>query len=217
MVQARDEKDKLSEDELTSMAFLMIVAGHETTVSVIGNSMYLLMTQPDQARKLRQDPSLLPGALEEFLRLEPPVPVATIRAAVSPIDIGDTQVAPGELVVLNLQSANRDESQFTNADQLDMTRSAGRHLTFGHGIHFCLGAPLARLECETAIGTLLRRFPDLHLAVPATELSWSQGLFVHRLETLPLAFGRPAPEDFGARGELAGSTASASPRSGHFG
>ena len=187
MVQARDEEDKLSEDELTSMAFLMIVAGHETTVSLIGNAMYLLMSQPDQADKLRADPSLLPGAIEEFLRLEPPVPVATIRAATSPIDIGGTTVAPGEMVVLNLQSANRDETQFTNADELDLARSAGRHLTFGHGIHFCLGAPVARLESELAIGTLLHRFPRLRLARPTSELAWSQGLFVHRLETLPLA------------------------------
>jgi len=206
MVQARDEKDKLSEDELTSMAFLMIVAGHETTVSLIGNGMYLLMSQPDQARKLRADPGLLPGAIEEFLRLEPPVPLATIRAAVSPIDIGGTTVAPGEMVVLNLQSANRDESQFANADQLDLGRSGGRHLTFGHGIHYCLGAPLGRLECELAVGTLLRRFPDLRLAVPAAELTWSQGLFVHRMETLPLVFDRQTAGDRAGHSDPVGST-----------
>jgi len=189
MVQACDEGDRLSENELCSMSFLMIVAGHETTVGLIGNGMWLLMTEPDRAQRLRADPGLIPGAVEEFLRLDSPVPFANIRAALSPVDIGGTRVEPGELVMLGLQSANRDESQFAAADQLDMTRTSGRHMAFGHSIHYCLGAPLARLEGELAIGTLLRRFPDLRLAVPAAELTWSQSMFVHRLDALPLAFG----------------------------
>ncbi|MFL6111663.1 MAG: cytochrome P450 [Catenulispora sp.] len=189
MIQARDEQDELSEDELTSMAFLMIVAGQETTASLVGTAMFLLTTQTDLAGRLRADPGLLPGAIEEFLRLEAPIPVATVRAAADRLDIGGTAVAPGEIVVLGLQSANRDESRFPNADRFDLDRSAGRHMSFGHSIHYCLGAPLARLESELAVGTLLRRFPDLRLAVPAAELTWSEGMFIHRLETLPLVFG----------------------------
>jgi cytochrome P450 len=189
MIQARDEGDALSEDELTSMATLMIIAGHDTTLSLIGNGIYLLMLEPDRAEKLRADPGLLSGAIEEFLRLESPVPVANIRAALSPVDIGGAHVQPGELVIIGLQSANRDKAEFAAPDRFDMARESGHQLAFGHGIHYCLGAPLARLEGEIAIGTLLRRFPDLRLAVPAAELTWSQSLFVHRLNELPLAFG----------------------------
>ena len=186
MIQARDEGDALTEDELTSMATLMIIAGHDTTLGLIGNGMYRLMTEPDQAEKLRAEPGLLPGAIEEFLRLESPVPVANIRAALQPIDFGATRVEPGELVIIGLQAGNRDDAEFAAPDQLDLTRSSGRHLAFGQGIHYCLGAPLARLEGELAIGALLRRFPNLRLAVPATELRWKQALFVHRLDTLTL-------------------------------
>jgi len=188
MIQARDEGDALTEDELTSMATLMIIAGHDTTLSLIGNGMYLLMIEPERARRLRAEPGLLPDAIDEFLRLESPVPFGNIRAAVSPIDFGETRVQPGEVVIIGLQSANRDQAQFAAPDGYDVTREGGRHLAFGHGIHYCLGAPLARLEAELAIGTLLRRFPDLRLAVPPTDLTWSQALFVHRLDALPLAF-----------------------------
>jgi cytochrome P450 len=189
MIQARDEGDALTEDELTSMATLMIIAGHDTTLGLIGSGMYRLMTEPNQAEKLRAEPSLLPGAIDEFLRLESPVPVANIRAALSPIDFGATRVEPGELVIIGLQAGNRDEAEFAAPDRFDMTRASGRHLAFGQGIHYCLGAPLARLEGELAIGALLRRFPKLRLAVPATELRWNQALFVHRLDTLTLALG----------------------------
>jgi cytochrome P450 len=189
MIQARDEGDALTEDELTSMATLMIIAGHDTTLGLIGNGMYRLMTEPDQAERLRAEPGLLPGAIEEFLRLESPVPVANVRAALCPIDFGATRVEAGELVIIGLQAGNRDEAEFAAPDQFEMTRASGRHLAFGQGIHYCLGAPLARLEGELAIGALLRRFPSLRLAVPAAELRWNQALFVHRLDTLTLALG----------------------------
>ncbi|HEV3170966.1 MAG TPA: cytochrome P450 [Actinocrinis sp.] len=189
MIQARDEGDALSEDELTAMATVMIIAGHDTTLSLIGNGIYLLMIEPDRAEKLRADPGLIPAAIEEFLRLESPVPVANIRAALSPVDIGGAHVEPGELVIIGLQAANRDKAEFAAPDRFDMARAPGHQLAFGYGIHYCLGAPLARLEGELAIGTLLRRFPDLRLAVPAAELTWSRALFVHRLNELPLAFG----------------------------
>ncbi|WP_073838779.1 cytochrome P450 family protein [Micromonospora sp. CB01531] len=186
LIRARDENDALSANELTATIFLMIVAGHDTTLSLIGNGVYLLMQKPDRAAQLRADPSLLPAAIEEFLRLESPVPVANFRAAVNSFDIGGTRISAGDLVVISLQAANRNDSQFSDPSRFDLARTKGRHLAFGHGIHFCLGAPLARLEGELAIGTLLKRFPDLRLAVPAAELTWSQAPFIHRLDKLPL-------------------------------
>jgi cytochrome P450 len=186
LIRARDESGALSENELTAMIFLMIIAGHDTTLSLIGSGVYLLMTKPDRAARLREDPSLLPATIEEFLRLESPVPTANFRAAVDSFEIGGTRISAGDLVAISLQVANRDDSQFSDPSRLDPARTEGRQLAFGHGTHFCLGAPLARLEGELAIGTLLKRFPDLRLAVPAAELTWSQASFVHRLEQLPL-------------------------------
>lgn len=193
LIRARDEGDALSANELTATIVLMIIAGHDTTLSLIGNGVYLLMTQPDRAARLREDPSLLPAAIEEFLRLESPVPAANFRAAVESFDIAGTQILAGDLVAISLQAANRDDSRFSDPARLDPTRAQGRHLAFGHGIHFCLGAPLARLEAELAIGELLKRFPDLRLAVPSAELAWSQATFVHRLDTLPLLLTSPNP------------------------
>ena len=187
LIQARDDGEALSEDELTSMVFLMVIAGHDTTVGLIGNGVYLLMNDPEQLAALRDDPSRLPAAIEEFLRLESPVPFGTFRAAVDSFEIAGTPIAAGELVLISLQSANLSPAQFTDPERLDPDRSQGRHLAFGHGIHYCLGAPLARLEAEAAIGNLLRRFPDMHLEVPAAELTWSRSAFVHRLDVLPLA------------------------------
>ncbi|MEU5941314.1 cytochrome P450 [Micromonospora sp. NPDC047548] len=186
LIRARDESDALSANELTATIFLMIVAGHDTTLSLIGNGVHLLMKKPGRAARLREDPSLLPAAIEEFLRLESPVPVANFRAAVSSFDIGGTHISAGDLVAISLQAANRDDSQFADPSRFDPARRKGRHLAFGHGIHYCLGAPLARLEGELAIGALLKRFPDLRLAVPAAELTWSQAPFIHRLDRLPL-------------------------------
>ncbi|MFG2044848.1 cytochrome P450 [Dactylosporangium sp. NPDC048998] len=186
LIRARDERDALTANELTSTIFLMIVAGHDTTVSLIGNGVYLLMKQPDLAARLREDAGRLPGAIEEFLRLESPVPTANMRAAVESFDLGGTRISAGDLVAIDLQAANRDSARFTDPARLDPARAHGRHLAFGHGIHFCLGAPLARLEGELAIGTLLRRFPGLRLAVPAAEMTWSQATFVHRPDALPL-------------------------------
>jgi cytochrome P450 len=186
LIRARDEGGALSENELTAMIFLMIIAGHDTTVSLIGNGVYLLMAEPDRAARLREDPSLLPAAIEEFLRLESPVPAANFRAAIDSFEIGGTRISAGDLVAISLQVANRDDSQFSDPSRFDPARAEGRQLAFGHGTHFCLGAPLARLEGELAIGALLKRFPELRLAVPAADLTWSQASFVHRLETLPL-------------------------------
>lgn len=186
LIRARDENDALSANELTATIFLMIVAGHDTTLSLIGNGVYLLMTEPERAAQLRAEPGQLPAAIEEFLRLESPVPTANFRVALESFEIGGTRIAAGDMVLISLQSANRDLSKFPDPAGLDPARAQGRHLAFGHGIHFCLGAPLARIEAEQAIGALLNRFPKLRLAVPPAELTWSQAMFVHRLDTLPL-------------------------------
>jgi len=158
----------------------------DTTLSLIGNGVYLLLTKSERAARLRAEPGLLPAAIEEFLRLESPVPTANFRVALESFEIGGTRIAAGDMVLISLQSANRDLSKFPDPAGLDPARAQRRHLAFGHGIHFCLGAPLARIEAEQAIGTLLNRFPQLRLAVPPAELTWSQAMFVHRLDTLPL-------------------------------
>jgi cytochrome P450 len=187
LIRARDGAEALSEDELTSMVFLMVIAGHDTTVGLIGNGVYLLLNDPEQLEAVRADPSRLPAAIEEFLRMESPVPIGTFRAAVDSFELAGTRIAAGDLVAISLQSANLSPAQFTEPERLDPGRSQGRHLAFGHGIHYCLGAPLARLEAQAAIGALLRRFPALRLEVPAAELTWSRSAFVHRLDALPLA------------------------------
>ena len=185
LIQARDAGEALSEDELTSTVFLLILAGHDTTLSLIGSGLLLLLTHPDQAERLRTDPQQLPRAVDEFLRLESPVPMSNFRHATESFELGGTRIEAGETVAISLQSASRDESAFSGADRLDTQRAEARHLAFGHGIHFCLGAQLARLEGELAIGAMLRRFPQLALAVPADSLAWRTGLFVHGPIELP--------------------------------
>jgi cytochrome P450 len=195
LIQVRDSGDdgtggdRLSEVELVSMAFLLLVAGHETTVNLIGNGVLALLRNPDQLRALRADPGLLAGAVEEFLRFESPVNLATFRYTVAPVRLGGVEIPAGEFVLVSLGAANRDSERFADADRLDVTRGAGGHLAFGHGIHFCLGAPLARLEGQVAIGRLLDRFPDLALAVDPDELRWRDSTLLRGLESLPLRLG----------------------------
>ncbi|WP_033295576.1 cytochrome P450 family protein [Amycolatopsis jejuensis] len=186
LVHATDEGDSLSEDELVSMAFLLLVAGHETTVNLIGNAAFALLRAPEQAAKLRADPSLLPGAVEEFLRFDGPINIATVRFTVEDVEADGVTIPAGEFVHISLLSANRDESRFPDAAELDVTRPPGGHLAFGHGIHYCVGAPLARLEAEIALGSLLRRFPQLSLAVAEEEVSYRPSSLVHGLVELPV-------------------------------
>jgi cytochrome P450 len=168
------------------MAFLLLIAGHETTVNLIGNGVLALLRNPDQLRALRADPGLIAGAVEEFLRYESPVNLATFRYTTAPVRIGDVEIPAGEFVLVSLGAANRDGGRFAEADRLDVTRGAGGHLAFGHGIHFCLGAPLARLEGQVAIGRLFDRFPDLALAVDPDELRWRDSTLLRGLDSLPL-------------------------------
>lgn len=186
LVRAEEAGDVLSEDELLAMVFLLLVAGYETTVNLIASGTLALLQHPDQAERLRREPELAKPAIEELLRFTSPVDVATERYTRAELRIGEVTIPPGELVLAMLGSANRDERQFENPDTLDLAREPNRHLAFGQGIHYCLGAPLARVEGQIALTTLLARLPDLRLAVPADELRWRRGLFLRGLVALPV-------------------------------
>ena len=186
LVHVSDEGDQLSEDELVSMAFLLLFAGHETTVHLLGNAVHQLLTNPKQQELLRGDPGLLPGAVEEFLRIGSPIHIATLRFTTEAVAVDDVEIPAGEFVMISLLAANADEARFDDPRELDVTRPAGGHLAFGHGIHYCLGAPLARLEGEIAIGRLLARFPSLRLAVEPADLHWRTSTLVHGLRELPV-------------------------------
>ncbi|MFC0104795.1 cytochrome P450 family protein [Kibdelosporangium aridum] len=169
LIAVRDGGDKLSDDELTSMVYLLLVAGHETTVNLIATGIYNLLRHPDQLAKLRADRSLLPAAVEELLRYDSPAMITFPAKANAPVQIGDVTIQPGEVVLPTVWTANRDANRFSSPDTLDITREDNQHMAFGHGIHHCLGAPLARLEARIAINDLLDRFPKLRLADPVEE------------------------------------------------
>ncbi|SER98665.1 cytochrome P450 family protein [Actinokineospora terrae] len=184
LVEARSDGDRLSENELLSMAFLLLLAGHETTVNLIANGVLSLLQSPAQAAALRANPALLPRAVEELLRFESPVNTATMRYTTEPIVVAGVEIPADEFVVVALSSANRDDTAFPDPDVLDIERDLNTHLAFGHGIHYCVGAPLARMEGEVAIGALLARFPDL--ALTSTPLTWRESTIVRSLHTLPV-------------------------------
>jgi cytochrome P450 len=186
LIAVRDEGDRLSENELTSTIFILLIAGHETTVNLIGNAVYLLLSERDRWEQLRANLDLLPEAIEEFLRYESPVETATARITAEPVEIGGTLIPAGEVVLISLLAGNRDSDQFSDPNQLDITRSKNQHLAFGHGIHYCLGAPLARLEAQVALGTLLTRYPSLHLATTPDQLHWRPGILMRGLSELPV-------------------------------
>jgi cytochrome P450 len=166
----------------------LLVAGHETTVNLIGNGMLALLQHPDQLQKLKDDPSLIKPAIEELLRYDGPVETSTERFAREVIAIGGTVIPKGEMVMVVIASADHDPERFADPDELDITRADNKHLAFGKGIHFCLGAPLARMEGQIAIGTLLRRMPDLRLADSPESLTWRPGMVLRGLEGLPVEF-----------------------------
>jgi cytochrome P450 PksS len=204
LARAEEAGDTLSEDELVAMVFLLLVAGHETTVNLIGNGTLALLQHPDQLEKLRNDPTLIKSAVEELLRYGNPVDMATERYAREDVTIAGVTIPRGDMVHAVIASANRDERQFLNPDVLDLTREPNKHLAFGLGAHFCLGAPLARLEGQIAINTLLRRVPDLRLAVASGVLRWRRGLVVRGLEALPVTFGQHGGQGAGQRVSEAG-------------
>ncbi|MCV7298399.1 cytochrome P450 [Mycobacterium barrassiae] len=185
LVHLRDEGDQLSEEELLGTAFLLIVAGYETTVNLIGNGVLALLQHPDQLDAVRADRTLLPAAVEEILRFESPLNTATVRFTAEPVDVGDVVIPAGQLVLIALQAANRDERRFVNADRFDIFRKNNRHIAFGHGIHFCVGAPLARVEGEVALDRLLTRFGDIRLAADA-PLTYRPSTLMRGLQALPV-------------------------------
>jgi cytochrome P450 len=186
LVQARDDGDELNDRELVSMAFLLLVAGHETTVNLIGNGTYALLRNKSQFDALREDRSAIPAAVEEFLRFDGPVGWATPRYTDEPVRIGDTDIPAGEIVYIALAAANHDPARYRGADDLDITTNASRHLAFGHGIHFCVGAPLARLEAQIAFAALLDRFPHLSLADAGFTPDWQISTIIRGLAELPV-------------------------------
>jgi cytochrome P450 len=188
LVRAEDEGDRLTENELTSMVVLLIVAGHETTVSLITNAVYVLLTHREALDSLRADPELLPGAVEELLRFESPVERTITRWVAVDTELGGTAVCRGDLVIAVVGSANRDEARFPQAGRLELDRENVKHVAFGRGPHFCLGAPLARLETEVALGTLLERLPGLRLAIADEDLYWRPIPLFRSLASLPVAW-----------------------------
>ena len=183
LVEAEEAGDRLTERELLATCVLLYVAGHETTVNLVGNGLLALLRHPDEWRRLREDSTLLPGAIEELLRYDGPVQ-RTGRTAGEDVEIGGVAIAAGTLVLAMLGAANRDPAQFADPDRLDVTRDEPRHLAFGAGIHYCLGASLARLEGQVAIGAVLRRFSGLTLDVECPV--WRPSSALRGLETLPV-------------------------------
>ena len=163
LVEVTDDGDQLSEDELLATAYLLILAGYETTVNLIGNGLLALLHNPSELELLRANPSRLPDAVEEFLRFESPLNIATVRFTTVGIRVDDVDIPADELVMIAPLAANHDGDQFDKPDRLDITRKPNAHLAFGHGIHYCIGAPLARLEAEIALGRLLARFDRITL------------------------------------------------------
>jgi cytochrome P450 len=189
LIQVSDDGDQLSAGELLTMIFLLIQAGFETTVNLIGNGVLALLRHPAQLALLRSDPTLLPGAVEEFLRYESPLNIATNRFTTEPVRAGGAEIPAGQPVFVSLLAANHDRRQFPDPGRLDITRPPGAHLAFGHGIHHCVGAPLARLEGQIAIGALLRRFPGLALAAEPEDLRWRDSHLMRGLHELPVRLG----------------------------
>ena len=192
LVQVEEAGEQLSEDELVAMIFLLLVAGHETTVHFIGNAVLALLTHSSEKEKLQNAPGLIPTAVEELLRHSGPLETATERYAREDVSISGVRIPRGSLVYAVIASANRDERQFDQPDLLDLSRQPNKHLAFGLGVHYCLGAPLARLEGQIAILALLRRLPGLRLAAPPESLRWRRGLVLRGLEALPVEYSSRA-------------------------
>lgn len=188
LIEARDDDDRLTEPELIDLMTQMLLAGHETTVSLIGSAVVLLARHPDQLAALRADPTLVPSAIEEVLRYESPADSTLLRVATADVTVGDVTIRKGEGVIAHTGSASFDEARFPDPVAFDVTRQDNPHMGFGHGIHFCFGAPLARLEGQVALAALLRRFPDLRLAVLPEEIEWRPPLSVRGPVTVPVTW-----------------------------
>ncbi|MET9495044.1 cytochrome P450 [Streptomyces sp. NPDC006552] len=193
LIRASDHGEHLTENEAAAMCFVLLFAGFETTINLIGNGVHTLLHHPEQRAVLqasleRGEHELLDAGIEELLRFDGPVELATWRYATQPLSIGGQRIAAGDPVLVVLAAADRDPARFTEPDTLDLSRRDNQHLGYGHGIHYCLGAPLARLEGRTALETLMRRLPDLRLAADPADLRWRGGLIMRGLRSLPVEF-----------------------------
>jgi cytochrome P450 len=188
LVQARDNEDRLSESELIVLAMTLLVAGYETTAHMITNQAYTLLTHPPQLRQLRQRPDLMASAVDEMLRFNMFAPAMNARIATTDVMVGDVLVRAGEPVLCSRGSANHDESVFANPDELELSRDPNPHVAFGLGPHFCLGANLARMELQVALGTILSRLPRLRIAVPEDSLTWNSSTIMRGLAAFPIAW-----------------------------
>ncbi|MGG3805366.1 cytochrome P450 family protein [Metabacillus fastidiosus] len=187
LIVAEDEGEKLTEKELYGVVSLLIIAGHETTVNLIGNTILSLLEHPKQLKLLQDNPELIRTAIEESLRYNGPVEFSTSRWANESFEFKGKSINKGDLVIIALNSANHDPNQFKDPEVFDITREKSPHLAFGKGIHLCLGAPLARLEGEIAIHSLLERFPNIKLAIDRKELEWRPGMIVRGVKEIPLS------------------------------
>ncbi|WP_181722088.1 cytochrome P450 family protein [Nocardia gipuzkoensis] len=183
---ATEEGDRLSHDELISMVFLILIAGHETTVNLIGNTVLELLADPSRYQALRDDPTSATPLVEEMLRYNGPVNTVTLRYTTAPVPLSGSVIPAGELVLVSVASANRDERQFAAPATFDPDRGANGHLAFGHGIHYCLGAGLARLEARVGLTRLARRYPLLRPAVDDVDLRWRESILIRGLQELPV-------------------------------
>ena len=190
LINARDGEERLTEQELLSTIFQLIVAGHDTTTTLLGNGTVALLRHPEQLAALRSDLDRMSQAIEELLRYDAPVPHSTFRYATEPVEIAGVLIPEGAQIIISLAAADRDPGHWPDPSDLDLGRNQ-RHLAFGHGVHFCLGAPLARLEAQIAFTSLLGRFPHLRLAVPVEDLHWDRGdgLVLRGLSRLPVIPG----------------------------
>jgi len=186
LLEASEDGDSLSSDEVIAMIFLLMLAGHDTTANLIGSSAVALIEHPEQADRLRAEPALMPTAVEELLRYTTPVPCGAARTLLEDVEVEGTTMPKGSKVLGMIISANRDELVFDRPDDLDLGREPNRHLTFAFGKHFCLGNQLARLEGQIAIGELVRRFPGMHLAVPRKDLRYKPVQSLRGFRSLPL-------------------------------
>jgi cytochrome P450 len=188
LVAVEEGGDRLGPQELVGMLFLLLVAGHETTVNLITNGTIALLTHPEEREKLEKNPSLRESAIEEMLRYCGPVETSTLRVALEDVELGGVTIKRGDVVTVALLSADRDEEKFPDPDRFDISRTPNKHIAFGFGIHFCLGAPLARLEADIAFEVLLRRLPKLRLAVRPEEIEYHKTLLLHAARRLPVTF-----------------------------
>ncbi|MBU5351904.1 cytochrome P450 [Paenibacillus barcinonensis] len=188
LISIEEEGDKLTEQELYALVFVLIIAGHETTVNLIGNGMLALLEHPQQKQLLVHDPDLIQAAVEEVLRFNGPVEISNVRWAAEDVEFQGIHIRQGDMMLVALSSANRDSSQYEEPDTFDITRKVNDHIAFGKGIHYCLGAPLARLEGEIAINALLQRLPEIRLNTDPELLEWRPGMIIRGLKAFPVAY-----------------------------